>query len=93
MIDLLESSALASEPGLFAPIASQLLGDDPYCLLADYRSYLEAQDAVNAAWRSQPTWRRSAILNVARVGQFSSDRSIREYANRVWGMPVATATA
>ena len=91
VIDLLESPALASEPGLFAPIVDQLLGDDPYCLLADYRSYLEAQDAVNAAWRDQARWRRSAVLTVARVGRFSSDRSIREYASRVWGIDVGEA--
>ena len=89
VIDLLASPALsAGESGLFAPIAEQLLRHDPYMLLADYRSYVDRQDEVSALWQTPGRWRRQALLNVARVGRFSSDRSIRDYCTRVWGIPL-----
>ncbi len=87
VIDLIGSPALAKgQPGLFAPIVDQLLSDDPFMLLADYRSYVECQAEVDALWRQPARWRRHAILNAARMGRFSSDRSIREYCERVWGV-------
>jgi glycogen phosphorylase len=55
-------------------------------LLADYRAYLEAQDAVDRAFREPRRWTRMSILNVARGSKFSSDRSIREYCNAIWGV-------
>jgi starch phosphorylase len=69
---------------MFAPLVSGLLEHDPFLVLADFRSYMECQDRVAAAWRQPATWLRSSILNVARAGYFSSDRSIREYAARIW---------
>jgi starch phosphorylase len=63
-----------------------LLGDDPYMLLADYRPYVDRQDAVSALWLAPTRWTRQTILNVARMGRFSSDRSIRDYCALVWGL-------
>jgi starch phosphorylase len=53
-------------------------------LLADYRSYIDCQDRVSAAYSDQESWVRMSILNVARMGKFSSDRSIREYCENIW---------
>src|SRR6266542_2109562 len=69
---------------LFKPIVENLLGSDPYMLLADYRSYLDCQEEVGRVWQDAERWTRSAILNVARMGRFSSDRSIREYCRDIW---------
>jgi starch phosphorylase len=73
------------EPGIFNPLTRALLDDgDRYMLLADLRSYIEAQERVDTAYRDQAGWDRKAILNVARAGKFSSDRTVREYASEIW---------
>jgi len=69
---------------LFAPLVDNLLNHDPFLLLADYQSYVDCQDQVSAAYRDQERWVRMSILNVARIGKFSSDRSIREYCDNIW---------
>lgn len=61
-------------------------GGDPYKLLADYRSYIQAHEKVDAAYRNTAGWAKSAILNTARVGKFSSDRTIHEYARDIWSL-------
>ena len=72
-------------PGVFDPIVKTLLDwGDHYMLLADLRSYIEAQDRVDALYRRTRDWDRMALLNVARAGRFSSDRTIREYARDIW---------
>ena len=61
-------------------------GGDPYLLLADYASYVAAQARVDALFAQPRRWAESAILNVAGMGMFSADRSIREYAQGIWGV-------
>ncbi len=73
------------EHGAFAQVHGSILhGGDPYMVLADFRSYSDCQARVDAAYRDRARWARMAILNTARMGKFSSDRTIREYANDIW---------
>jgi starch phosphorylase len=72
------------DPGLFRPLVDSLLESDPFLLLADFRSYVDAQDAVGRAWLDAERWTRMSILNVARMGRFSSDRSIGDYCREIW---------
>jgi starch phosphorylase len=72
-------------PGLLDPIVQSLLDfNDHYMLLADLRDYMETQDQVDALYRDPLAWDRKALINVARAGRFSSDRTIREYARDIW---------
>jgi starch phosphorylase len=72
-------------PGLLDPIVRSLLDfNDHYLLLADLRAYIEAQEKVEAVYREPLEWDRKALVNVARSGRFSSDRTIREYAREIW---------
>ncbi|SIT77023.1 starch phosphorylase [Microbacterium sp. RU33B] len=87
-IDLIASGAFSGgDRSVFEPIVSNLLYDDRFMVLADYASYIAAQARVDAAYADQDAWTRSAILNVARTGFFSSDRSIRDYIDRIWHTP------
>ena len=69
---------------LFRPLVDNLLDHDPFLLMADYKSYIDCQDRVSSAYGDQKGWVRMSILNVARMGKFSSDRSIREYCENIW---------
>ncbi len=74
---------------LFAPIVEDLLNEnDPYLLLLDLESYLECQELVGREYQNQQDWTRKSILNVARMGKFSSDRTIKQYAEEIWGVEV-----
>jgi len=69
---------------LFLPLTDSLLYHDPFLVLADYQAYVECQDRVGAVYRDQTRWTEMSILNVARMGFFSSDRAIREYCEKIW---------
>jgi starch phosphorylase len=87
VIDMITSDFFnKNEPGIFKSIVDSLLGIDYYCLLADYQSYVDEQDKVSKLYLNQEEWTKKAILNVARVGKFSSDRSIKEYAEKIWNV-------
>jgi starch phosphorylase len=77
----------AESPELYRPIVGWLTHDrDYYMLMADIESYLQAQERVDLLWGNPRGWTRAAILNVARIGHFSSDRAVREYAEGIWGV-------
>jgi starch phosphorylase len=92
VVDFIASGALAGgDTHLFGPLVNNLLESDPFLVLADYQAYVECQEKVSNLWRDQQAWTHMSILNVARMGKFSSDRSIRDYCKRVWqvdSMPV-----
>ncbi|ELS04794.1 glycogen/starch/alpha-glucan phosphorylase [Xenococcus sp. PCC 7305] len=71
---------------LFKPIVDSLMYHDPYMLLADYQAYAECQARVSEAYKDQDKWTRMSILNSARMGKFSSDRTIAEYCKEIWGI-------
>ncbi|WP_425355681.1 glycogen/starch/alpha-glucan phosphorylase [Microbacterium schleiferi] len=84
-MDLIASGEFSGgDRTVFEPIVSNLLYDDRFMVLADYASYIEAQAQVDLAYADQDAWTRSAILNIARCGFFSSDRSMRDYLDRIW---------
>lgn len=92
-LDLIDSGLFShGDRELFRPITANLLYHDPFMVLADYNDYVSRQTEVGHAWSDPAHWDRMSILNVARMGKFSSDRSIRDYCERIWNvqpMPVA----
>jgi glycogen phosphorylase len=85
-LDLIASSHFSpDEPGVFAPILDALLRyGDHYLHLADLKSYSEAHARLAALYVDKEEWSRKAILNIASSGKFSSDRTIAEYASKIW---------
>jgi starch phosphorylase len=84
-IDRIASEHFSRGDGnLFKPLVDSLLHRDEYLLLADYASYVDCQGLVSQVFRDQQRWTRMSILNTARSGKFSSDRSIRDYCERIW---------
>jgi starch phosphorylase len=90
-IDLIDSGFFSDgDCELFHPLVESLLTRDDYMLLADYQAYVDCQQRVSDAYIDQSNWTRMSILNCARVGRFSSDRSIREYCRDIWKVrPIA----
>jgi len=85
VLDFIDSGELSQgDAGLFRDLVAKLLRDDPFLLLADYQAYVDCQDRVGALWRDSQAWTRMSILNTARMGKFSSARSVRDYCQQVW---------
>jgi starch phosphorylase len=95
VVELLYSGQFSEgDRGLFAPLLDGLLHSDPFFVLADFEAYLQAQQRIDGRWLDQRGWRTSSLMNTARSGFFSSDRSIQDYADRIWNvdpMPVELA--
>jgi starch phosphorylase len=92
VLDMIGSGYFSpGEPARYQSLVDVLThGGDQYLLLADYASYIACQESVDAVYREPREWTRKAILNVANMGKFSSDRTIKEYAEEIWGVkPVA----
>jgi len=84
-IDVVGSGLFSSgDTLLFRPLVDSLLNYDEYMLCADYQSYVDCQERVSQTYRNQDVWTRMSILNVARMGKFSSDRTIRQYSDEIW---------
>ncbi len=78
------------EPDLFRPLLDELLGRDQYMVMTDFAAYAACQEQIGVAYQDQDAWSKKAFLNIARMGSFSSDRTIREYAKDIWKIePVA----
>jgi len=94
VVDWLGSDFFA--PGEAEPFGltrqSLLQGGDPFMVLADFRAYSDAHQRVDGAYRDQANWAKMAILNTARMGKFSSDRTIREYAKDIWSLTPVSVT-
>jgi starch phosphorylase len=85
VIRLVEQGHFSHGDGdLFRPLLQNLIGRDPFYVFADFSAYLKAQQEVSRAWADRERWNRMSLLNTARSGFFSSDRSIGEYAERIW---------
>jgi starch phosphorylase len=89
VIDLINSGKFSNgQPNLYRPLTDAMLFNDKYMLFADYQSYIDCQETVSRAWQDPDQWTRMSILNVARIGKFSSDRAIREYCRDIWHIKI-----
>jgi starch phosphorylase len=75
----------------FKPLVEAVLGHDPFMVGADFDAYWQAQRDVDARWRDRRAWWHSSLLNTSRMAWFSSDRTIGEYAEQIWNVPVGHA--
>lgn len=84
-VDRIASGSFSGgDKALFKPLVDSLMYGDPYLLFADYRAYVDSQDQVSLVYEDRAKWTRMSILNVARMGKFSSDRSIKDYCDKIW---------
>ena len=90
VLDMVQQGFFSGPQGnLFQPILENLLDHgDPYMILADFQSFCDIQEKIGNAYLDIDTWTRKSIINVSRMGKFSSDRSIKEYAKDIWNVTV-----
>jgi len=87
VVDQIASGVFSREDrSLFRPFVDSLINHDDFLVFADYQSYIDRQDEVSKAFRDEKRWTEMTILNAARMGKFSSDRSIREYCEKIWNV-------
>jgi starch phosphorylase len=87
-VDLIASGLFShGDTELFRPLTDNLIHSDPFMVLADFQSYVDRQREVDHAYRAPHHWDRMSILNTARMGKFSSDRSIQDYVDHIWHVP------
>ena len=85
VLDFIRGNGLCNEEaGVFNPILDELEHHDRFMLLADFEDYVRTQEAVDGLYLQPDEWTKKSILNVARCGYFSSDRAVKEYAERIW---------
>jgi glycogen phosphorylase len=94
VLDMIQQGFFSGQHGnLFQPILENLLDHgDPYMVLADFQSFCDIQEEIGNAYLDSDAWARKSIINVSRMGKFSSDRSIKEYAEEIWNVPVNPKT-
>jgi starch phosphorylase len=84
-LDLIASGHFSrGDTALFQPLINSLIHHDDYFVLADFQSYIDCQKEVSRAWADRDHWTKMSILNAARMGPFSSDRTIRDYCRDIW---------
>ena len=92
VMDLVKSGFFSpQDPGWFRPLWESLENGDRYLVMADFDSYVQCQEQVAKAYLDRKRWTQMSILNVAHMGVFSSDRTIRQYADEIWdvkGLPI-----
>lgn len=87
VIDMIASGYFnPKEPGIFIDMINGLMNVDYYCVFADYQAYIDTQDRVAKEFLDQEEWTKKSIYNVARIGKFSSDRAVSEYAKKIWNV-------
>lgn len=87
VLDLIAGGTFSrGDTEVFKPVVDNLRYDDPFLVCADYASYVDCQERVNAAWQDRESWTKMSILNTARSGKFSSDRAITEYCDEIWNV-------
>ena len=87
VVDLIADGFLSyDEPELFRGLMEAMLEDDHYMVFADFASYADCQRRLAEAYQNRMSWARMAGLNIARIGRFSSDRTIQQYADEIWGI-------
>jgi starch phosphorylase len=88
VLDLIDSGFFNPEdPNMFKPVLDNLLRQDPFFVLADFDAYIKCQEEVEKVYLDSKSWTQKAILNVARMGLFSTDRTISQYNNDIWNAP------
>jgi starch phosphorylase len=87
VVDLISEGFFShDEPGLYAKLMQSLIDEDYYMVLTDFAAYAECQRQLAEAFQNRMSWARMAGLNIARIGRFSSDRTIQQYAQEIWGV-------